>query len=186
MARDPHGRRWGAGAGPETLTREQATGVGAARLGHRSLPYEAQSPAGPKAGATSRISWEPKRISASDRESTPSRSAHSRQPDASWRNPSIVSPAVTATGTTFRAAIVVRSLFVEKHSAAGSSTMRFAGSVTLSWQRRGPEGAFTTRSGPDCMFRFEAIGLTSGVRLRRNHLGRHHHHRPHVAWPRLR
>jgi len=58
--------------------------------------------------------------------------------------------------------------------------------TALPWQRRGPEGAVTTRSGPDNMFRFEVIRLRSDVHHRRNHLGRRHHHRSHGAWPRLR
>lgn len=37
--------------------------------------------------------------------------------------------------------------------------MRFGGSTALPWQRRGPEGGFTTRSGPDNMVRHEAIRL---------------------------
>ncbi len=40
----------------------------------------------------------------SDREYTPARSADRHLPEAHWRNPSILSPAVTATGTTFCAA----------------------------------------------------------------------------------
>jgi hypothetical protein len=39
-----------------------------------------------------------------DREYTPARSADKHLPEAHWRNPSILSPAVTATGTTFCAA----------------------------------------------------------------------------------
>ncbi len=38
----------------------------------------------------------------SDREYTPARSADRHRPEAHWRNPSILSPAVTATGTTRR------------------------------------------------------------------------------------
>ena len=49
-------------------------------------------------------------------------------------------------------------------------------------QTREPEGVFATPSGPDEMFRSEAIRLSSGVR-HRNHHGRHHH-RSRGAWPR--
>ncbi|MFM7649176.1 MAG: hypothetical protein ACKO50_14150, partial [Cyanobium sp.] len=61
-------------------------------------------------------------------EYTPARSADRHRPEAHWRNPSILSPAVTATGTTFcaawisgtssdQAAIVVRSLLAAERSS---------------------------------------------------------------------
>ena len=43
-------------------------------------------------------------LTPTDREYTPARSADRHRPEAHWRNPSILSPAVTATGTTFWAA----------------------------------------------------------------------------------
>jgi len=60
---------------------------------------------------------------------TPARSADRHRPEAHWRSPSILSPAVTATGTTFCAAcmsgtsksdqvaIVVRSLLAAERSS---------------------------------------------------------------------
>jgi len=43
-------------------------------------------------------------LTPSDREYTPARSADRHLPEAHWRSASILSPAVTATGTTFWAA----------------------------------------------------------------------------------
>jgi len=123
----------------------------------------------------------------SDREYTPARSADRHRPEAHWRNPSIMSPAVTATGTTFCAAIVVRSrLVAERRTAAHPHAVWRINRAAVA--KRGPEIALPTRSGPGNMFRFEAIRLSSGVRHRRNHLGHHHHHhhRSHGAWPHLR
>ena len=51
---------------------------------------------------TTRLTRPP--LAPSDREYTPARSADKHLPEAHWRNPSILSPAVTATGTTFCAA----------------------------------------------------------------------------------
>ncbi len=51
------------------------------------------------------------------REYTPARSADRHRPEAHWRSPSILSPAVTATGTTFCAAIVVRRLVAADRSS---------------------------------------------------------------------
>jgi len=52
----------------------------------------------------------------SNREYSPTQSADRHLPEAHWRNPSILSPAVTATGTTVCAAIVVRSLWAAERS----------------------------------------------------------------------
>ncbi len=52
----------------------------------------------------SRITRLPRPPPASDREYTPALSADKHLPEAHWRNTSILSPAVTATGTTFWAA----------------------------------------------------------------------------------
>jgi len=51
---------------------------------------------------TTRLTRPP--LTPSDREYTPARSAERHRPEAHWRSPSILSPAVIATGTTFCAA----------------------------------------------------------------------------------
>ena len=64
----------------------------------------------------SRITLRPLPPPTSDREYTPARSADRHRPEAHCRRLSILSPAVTATGTTFCAAIVDRSLLAAERS----------------------------------------------------------------------
>jgi len=70
-------------------------------LPRRPTPEERRSPA-PGGSIHPRLPDHPPPASA--REYTPARSADKHLPEAHWRSASILSPAVTATGTTFCAA----------------------------------------------------------------------------------